>query len=363
MPAIWHLLGGLLIAVGGALQAYLRIYPHLKSECQWPARSSHRILAFGDPQITGNLHLQKFRKKLDILGNDLYLARVAKSTRFTTQPEYAIILGDLLSSQWISTEEFHLRADRFENIFHKSHPGQIVNVSGNHDIGYHGEITEERVSRFKERFGLLNYVVHEEPAWRLVVLNSLSLDGPPFNDSFHNDTTTFLDSLKGFEGSTVLVTHIPLYKSTGVCRDGPQFEYYPGEQGKGLKQQNHLGRESSDLVLNSVFNEKGGVILAGHDHEGCMCSYSPTNALDDNGLPLWESNPGLHSGIVQEMTVRSVMGEFGGNVALVSSSVNPETNSLCWNLSLCRFHVQHIWWATQVITILGFGFMPTLPAL
>lgn len=363
MPAIWHLLGGLCIGVGLALQAYLRAYPYIKSECYWPANSSHRILAFGDPQITGHLHLQKFRKKLDILGNDRFLAQVAEATRFATQPEYAVILGDLLSSQWISTEEFHLRADRYETIFDKSHPGQIVNISGNHDIGYHGELTEERISRFEQRFGQLNYVVHEDPSWRLVVLNSLSLDGPPFNDTAHNDTLAFLESLKGYEGSTVLVTHIPLYKTAGVCRDGPRFEYYSPEQGGGLKQQNHLGFESTNLVLNSLFNEKGGVVLAGHDHEGCVSSYSRLDASDYNGQPFWESSPGLRQGIIQEMTVRSVMGEFGGNTALISSNIDPETELLHWNLSLCRFHVQHVWWAAQVISILGFASLPALLAL
>ena len=29
-----------------------------------------------------------------------------------------------------------------------------------------------------------------------------------------------------FKGSTILLTHVPMYKKAGLCRDGPEHKYY-----------------------------------------------------------------------------------------------------------------------------------------
>lgn len=57
--------------------------------------------------------LQGYRKKLDLWGNDLYLAHVYRQTRWWAEPSHTVVLGDLLGSQWIGNEEFERRASRF----------------------------------------------------------------------------------------------------------------------------------------------------------------------------------------------------------------------------------------------------------
>ena len=63
------------------------------------------------------------------------------------------------------------------------------------------------------------------------------------------------------------------------------------------------------------------------------------------------------NGEVKEFTVRSMMGEFGGNSGLIYGHVNQE-NHMQWSYTLCRFHLQHIWWVTQVVTIVGLLWVP-----
>lgn len=345
-------LAPVIIVAGLVLQIYLRVYPYMYKECKWPENAQHKLLAYGDPQITGYLHLQKLRKQIDIKGNDMFLQQIASTTRRILQPDFVAVMGDLLSSQWIDTEEFNKRADRFSQIFPSFDHGEILNVSGNHDIGYHAEFTEERISRFQNRFGHLNFEI-DVGDYRLVVINSLSLDGPP-SDYVQADTIEFVKSLSGYEKSSVLLTHVPLHKEAGICRDGAYFGY----DGNGnLNSQNHLSYESTSLLLDNVFGKNSsGIVLAGHDHEGCLAHYTKTDEK-------WVSSPGLSGpGVagdeisIPEATIRSIMGEFGGNTALVSAV--PQAEGIKWHFSLCRFHVQHIWWVANVLSIIGGALLP-----
>lgn len=345
-------LASVIIAAGSVLQVYLRVYPYIYKECKWPENAQYKLLAYGDPQITGNLHAQKLRKQIDIKGNDMFLQQIASTTRRILKPEFVAVMGDLLSSQWIDTEEFNKRADRFSQIFPSNENGEILNVSGNHDIGYHAEFTDERISRFRDRFGHLNFEI-DLGDYRLVVINSLALDGPP-SDGYQSDTIEFVKSLGGYEKSSILLTHVPLHKDSGICRDGTYFGY---DNNGNLNSQNHLSYESTTLLLDNIFGKNSsGIVLAGHDHEGCLAHYTK-----DNGK--WVSNSGLSGPDVigdkisiPEATVRSIMGEFGGNTALVSGV--PHAQGIEWHYSLCRFHVQHIWWVANVLSIIGGALIP-----
>lgn len=328
-----------LVSIAVILNVYIYNYPVLH-RCAFDKNAEIRLLAFGDPQITGAGRNTTLRKRLDIAGNDMFLAHTVRTLRSHLHPDMVFVLGDLISSQWIPTAEFHDRADRFAKIFPPDSQSRLYNISGNHDVGYHGEMSQERVSRFEERYGQVNFVEnfeHPHP-WRIVGINSMALDAPP-QDIYYDQVHAFLDTLPHFDGATVLLTHVPLYKPEGVCRDGPFFQYY--QSGK-IRAQNHLSLGSSLKILQKVFgSDPNGIILAGHDHEGCHARYQ----LDENTLKVTPDGPGL-----QEITVRSVMGEYGGNGGLVSGIWDKKNQKLDFKFSLCRFQVQHLWWATTGLT-------------
>lgn len=367
-PAYLTLLAALL------LNLYIYNYPYLqnRTECIWRDHpgSKHdtntdnghdevHLLAFGDPQIRGASNTTNWRTRLDIFGNDHFLGHIYRVMAKRTKPNQVSVLGDLLSSQWIGDAEFDRRADRyfgriFDESLVKDNEGYVMwyNIAGNHDIGYGGEMTRERIDRFEKRFGRVNYYVPRK-GYRVVVLNNLALDGPVYEQQFQNDCWMFVDMVRQAreqepEVSTILMTHVPLYKPAGICTDGPMFKYYNNEH-KWLRSQNHLSEDATNRLLDGIFGREDprGVILAGHDHEGCVSSYS-----FDHEHGNWSVEGGTGNA-VSEYTVRSMMGEFGGNTGLLTGSWNDTEQKYDFQYSLCPFVVQHLWWATKVVTIIA----------
>lgn len=303
--------------------------------------------------------LEGYRKMVDLWGNDWYLAHIVRCLRWWTEPTHVAVLGDLLGSQWITDGEFEKRAGRYwgtvmqglervpdeimgvevesdhydepEYLREKTWGGRrevlgqdrrwerrVINIAGNHDIGYAGDIDEKRVDRFERAFGSVNWDIWFElpahltppnassddnnnttsetdlqepsrpdaPALRLVILNTMNLDTPAYTDSLQQDTYTFMNHIittsrpvTSKTHATILLTHIPLHKEPGICVDSPYFDYFEG--GHGVREQNMLSPYGSKVVLESIFGlnrdvhaeGKGmgrrGVVINGHDHEGC----------------------------------------------------------------------------------------------
>ena len=291
--------------------------------------------------------LEGYRKMIDLWGNDWYLAHIVRSVRWWTEPTHIAVLGDLLGSQWITDGEFEARAGRYwgtvmrglekvpdpimstyvesdrydePEVEHKktwvstkevlgadkAWEKRVINIAGNHDIGYAGDIDNLRVERFERAFGNVNWDMwftlppslntsttedseiakDPPPALRLVILNTMNLDTPAWTDSLQAETYAFMNHVittsrpvTDKTHATILLTHIPLHKEPGVCVDSPYFDFFEG--GHGVKEQNMLSEHGSKIVLESIFGlsankdaEGGGmgrrgVVLNGHDHEGC----------------------------------------------------------------------------------------------
>lgn len=185
-----------------------------------------------------------------------------------------------------------------------------MNITGNHDIGYAGELNEERLSRWEHHFGLSNHIqtllIPPHPPLRIVLFNTLNLDSPATSKDLQNKTHTFLQSLLPDDAiaipQTVLLTHLPLHRAEGICRDPPKFEYWKlnitDSEGnvtgyfRPIQHQNHLSRWASDWILETVFGEHDeGVILGGHDHEGCDVLH---RRREDDWEYHWPDEPFMH---------------------------------------------------------------------
>ncbi|EEY23818.1 conserved hypothetical protein [Verticillium alfalfae VaMs.102] len=138
------------------------------------------------------VELESLRKHIDLFGNDFYLAHIYRTVHWWTKPTHLTVLGDLLGSQWVKDDEFQRRAGRFWNrVFRGTervpdetavYPAmdydlsaimgnegeeavwqrRVINVVGNHDIGYAGDINEDRLHRFEKAFGKANYELRFE---------------------------------------------------------------------------------------------------------------------------------------------------------------------------------------------------------
>lgn len=239
----------------------------------------------------------------------------------------------------------------------------FINLTGNHDIGYAGDATWQHMARFHYLFGQDNYVITynrgKPEEWRLVVLNAMTLEGPALQEEFRELTWLFLRRLNelnaGFHGLTVLLTHIPMYKKAGLCADGPEHRYYenyerePYKNGK-LRLQNHLSYETTQKVLQAVFPnaEKPGLILTGHDHEGCLTYYNYFGDWEALKEPQFGEKAPIH-----EVVVRAMMGEYQGQTGLVAGSFDYDAGHWNFDFSYCSFVVQHWWWASKVAALVA----------
>lgn len=370
------------------------------------------------------LFLRASRKRLDLLGNDFYLAHIYRTLHWWLRPTHVAVLGDLLGSQWIADEEFTRRTDRFWNrVFRRGRKvedaltnnfggtsevlgedsawkDRVITVAGNHDVGYAGDMTSERLARFERSFGPSNWSVkftlpgHDNstattiPELHLIALNSMNLDGPAFAPHLQQQTYDFINSrllpsnaanapVSDPSSATLLLTHIPLFKRYGVCVDGPYFAYHDELYGAGVAEQNHLSRAASAPILEGVFAKNGnplvdgaglgrdGLVLAGHDHEGCdVFHYIPHDVPRDGAewhAERWEDAraarqdpdvPGL-----REVTLRSMMGSYGGNAGMLSAWFDEAEGRWRFEVEMCAAGAQHFWWAVHVFDLVALLFL------
>jgi hypothetical protein len=398
--------------------------------------------------------LRGVRKRLDLLGNDFYLAHIYRALHWWTVPTHVTVLGDLVGSQWVSDEEFEWRGRRFwERVFRggervddgitagsgeRGEEGdtvtvadsdsdsawarRIINVAGNHDIGYAGDVSAARMERFERVFGRANWDTRFEfpqhsfvaggqnsshastpptpPTLHLINLNSLTLDTPPLDEDIQTNSYAYLSELitrrsrpvEDRSSFTLLLTHVPLHKNAGICTDGPRFVFHesddedspddtPRFREGGLEEQNHLSDHvSANGVLQGIFgmngNEEGpgggwgrnGLILTGHDHTGCDVVHFVNRSADaDEAQNSWEWSARRYSEqrgreptpSIREVTLRSMMGEFGGNAGLLSLwfDADPAVKEWKYEMSTCAAGVQHIWWAVHVLDVVAVGLL------
>ncbi len=373
--------------------------------------------------------LQALRKRVDLFGNDYYLAHIYRTLHWWTDPSHVTVLGDLIGSQWVTDGEFEQRGQRYWNrVFAGGHriedditqgskdnqehaynmsdaswATRIVNIAGNHDIGYAGDISQARIERFERTFGRANWDLRFEypkienisqnftPSLHLIVLNTLNLDTPALDQDLQSASYDFINSVitahsrpvEDRSSFTLLLTHLPLHKPPGVCVDPPYFDFWDFDDadGKfktnGVKEQNHLSDHGSRHgILEGIFGlnhnleapgqgkGRSGLILTGHDHEGCdTWHYIPaiSKAAESEGDRSKEANwqatqwrnadhESGHAGI-REITLRSMMGEFGGNAGLLSAWFDFDAGKWRYDIQMCKFGVQHIWWAVHVLDI------------
>ncbi|RMD42070.1 hypothetical protein DV735_g3040, partial [Chaetothyriales sp. CBS 134920] len=297
--------------------------------------------------------LQAARKRLDLFGNDYYLAHIFRTLRWWARPTHITVLGDLIGSQWVSDGEFESRASRFWNRVFRgtarvddavvdaaltgaatlpmddpAWARRVINVAGNHDIGYAGDVSRARLDRFERFFGPANWDVRfDYPSAAAAAQTTYD-----YINSILAQRTRPVDDASAF---TLLLTHLPLHKPAGVCVDAPFWDFWGDDDGggayrpHGLKEQNHLSQPVSEsAILKALFG------MSGHLH-------APASA---------------HTGI-REITLRSMMGDFGGNAALLSAWFDFEANHWRYSIQMCPVGVQHLWWAVHVLDLVALALL------
>lgn len=426
--------------------AYSRSFPHLRalfkhltfqtlhsSLRQRIRQSLHDTVDFYLEDIPNSL--EAIRKRIDLFGNDFYLAHIYRTLHWWTRPTHVSVLGDLVGSQWLDDAEFDRRSERYwtrvfrggdrvpddvarypaddydlAGILGEGSPDnetaawtrRVINVAGNHDIGYAGDINYERLGRFERAFGKANYelrfelplddealraTVHDAvtnpdsdrltPELRIVILNDMNLDTPALSQELQDASYRFINSVINTASAveygghfTLMLTHVPLYKPAGVCADEPFFAFH--DHDGTLREQNQLSVDASKGFLEGVYGMSGnpgapaagrgrpGVILNGHDHVGCDTWHfiNQTAILRPWEVRNWDQAQGeklvgldSHPGI-REITVRSMMGDFGGNAGLLSLWFDYESWQWKFEYATCPMGTHNLWWVVHILDLI-----------
>ncbi|KAF5710468.1 cell division control DNA repair exonuclease [Fusarium globosum] len=438
---------------------YLGTFPHVQSVVKhvtfqtthWCFRERVRKIIHDIVDIIMEdlpYYLMSQRKRFDLWGNDFYLAHIYRQVNWWSNPTHVSVLGDLVGSQWIDDKEFEKRGRRFWNRVFKGTERlsdelaqtpsndynisgvldgsdeaklwkkRMLNVAGNHDIGYAGDLTEERLERFERVFGKANYELRFElpitdpkaiatmysdsnpkskrviPELRIVAVNDMNLDTPAKSIPLQDATYGFINNAISTAGSveyegqfTLILTHIPMYKPAGICVDAPFFDFHTAADGGGLKEQNQLSSDASRGFLEGIWGMsskrtapgggygRAGLMLNGHDHAGCDTYHyiNQTNGTDpsqrqwevktwsdaqDLKIPGTDGMPGR-----REITVRSMMGDFGGNAGLLSLWFDQESWEWKYEYATCPLGSQHFWWFVHIFDFIVLVWMQSYAVL
>ncbi|KAJ2782570.1 hypothetical protein H4R18_002199 [Coemansia javaensis] len=292
---LWRLAAAAAALALGAANAYFVKYAAVHALFHPP--SDVRFNLYGDPQIEGDAKLARepTTGRYDLLVNDYYLRHVYRATLAAFEPHYAVTMGDLFSSQWVSAREHALRVARFRWITGEAdaQPAaatakdgavqplpargahEYLHLAGNHDIGYGSETRPFHIRRFADSFGPLNMHWAVEVAGHrhhFAVVNAMNLD-PTRHAHFRNETWRFVRGLARRRAEQpdvplALFLHIPLSKPAGVCVESPVSRH---TDDGFVRYQDYLSPAASAYLLHCLAPT---LVLNGHDHAGCVATHA-----------------------------------------------------------------------------------------
>lgn len=208
---------------------------------------------------------------------------------------------------------------------------------------------------------------------------SISINNINNNHDPPTDTDSTLTS-----GSASTSTTTSTTASTSTTTPSPQISNkritYHAILPSGLREQNHLSIDSTRNILEGIFGMsttggRKGLILTGHDHEGCDVVHHPRSSAEiappdmannneagtneERYSPAeWSAtrtpdfNYSSASPFLREITLRSMMGSYNGNAGLLSLWYDFEQEKWEYGFQTCALGVQHWWWAVHVLDLI-----------
>lgn len=117
---------------------------------------------------------------LDKLRREWQMERAFQTALWLLQPEVVFILGDIFDEgKWSSSQAWADDVERFQKIFRHPPHVQLKVVVGNHDIGFHYQMSTYRIKRFEKVFNPERLF-----SWKginFVMVNSVALEGDSCN--------------------------------------------------------------------------------------------------------------------------------------------------------------------------------------
>ncbi|MEE6464506.1 hypothetical protein FKM82_006282 [Ascaphus truei] len=284
---------GLFLAV--VLFCEFLVYYFAIIRCSWPdvkrvpdqdskSASALRVMFLSDTHLLGEIR----GHWLDKLRREWQMERSYQSALWLLQPDIVFILGDLFDEgKWSNSKAWAEDVARFQSMFRHPPHTELMVIVGNHDIGFHHEMTTHKLNRFEKVFNITSGKVVSRKGINFVLVNSIGLEGDgcaickaaetqlvkvshKLNCSRMRNNPDVNQECRDVEqlppSAPILLQHYPLYrKSDSECT---------GEDSASPEEKKVLFQERYD-VLSQAASQKllrllqPRLILSGHTHNAC----------------------------------------------------------------------------------------------
>ncbi|KAK3541395.1 hypothetical protein QTP86_024590 [Hemibagrus guttatus] len=254
--------------------------------CSWPEilekRDSLRVLFLSDPHLLGAIRGHWFDK----LRREWQIERSFQTALLLLRPEMIFILGDVFDEgKWSSTKDWEDDVRRFKQIF--SHPSstELVVLIGNHDIGFHHEMTSYKLERFEKVFNITSAQILTKRDVTFLLVNSVALHGDhcpicqgvedklyslaqQLNCSTQSDAMShYCRDVQTYPSTPpIILQHYPLYRTSDAeCT---------GKDAAPLNERYQIFQERYDVLSQDASKKllwwfQPRLILSGHTHSSC----------------------------------------------------------------------------------------------
>ncbi|XP_053570885.1 metallophosphoesterase 1 [Bombina bombina] len=269
------------------------LYYVVIGQCSWPdikgvadhnTGSTLRVMFLADTHLLGEIRGHWFDK----LRREWQMERSYQAALWLLQPNLVFILGDLFDEgKWSRTKAWDDDVARFKKMFrHPPHTELMVAV-GNHDIGFHYEMTLHKLKRFEKAFNITSGKLVSRNGINFVVVNSVALEGDNcvicreeeeqllrishrLNCSRmqkHADFSKRCRNVRPVSAtSPILLQHYPLYRKSDAECTGEDAASPEEKKVQFKEKYDVLSHNASEKLLNLL---QPRLILSGHTHSAC----------------------------------------------------------------------------------------------
>ncbi|KAJ7400212.1 metallophosphoesterase 1 [Pitangus sulphuratus] len=133
-----------------------------------------KAMILADTHLLGEIKGHWFDK----LRREWQMERSFQTALWLLQPDIVFILGDVFDEgKWSSPQAWADDVRRFRKMFKYPVSTELVVIVGNHDIGFHYEMTTYKVNRFEKVFNLTSGKLITRKGVNFVLVNSVAMEG------------------------------------------------------------------------------------------------------------------------------------------------------------------------------------------
>lgn len=212
---------------------FLIYYLYLLS-CSWPQLSNIeqdftirppidstqkplRVMLFADTHLLSSASVDRFHRNR----RDWQIYRSFQSAYFLFEPDLIFLIGDVTNDgDRCSDHEWNETISRFHSIFFTGSAPKLYVLPGNHDIGLHYTVSENRLKRFEESFETphVRLVTLDQHQVHFILINAIAFEGDHCRlcSRAERELNEVMEELNRTHSWTrpVLLSHFPLYRQS-----------------------------------------------------------------------------------------------------------------------------------------------------